>query len=124
MPIAKGGREPKYPSTVELSAHVLADLLGIPHAAGRSRVPLKTSATVEAAQLLTQRGDHRVLVVDADPQPFAAMADTQNLLDELGQSYKPILLDCPPGSGLPASAEVWEEARRTLGLDSPDRPAS
>ncbi|MFH8582221.1 ParA family protein [Streptomyces zaomyceticus] len=97
MPIGKGGREPKAPNTAKLKARLVANLLGTPKATARSRVHGKTSASLDMDQLLALGGSHRVLVVDVDPQPSAAMADIQQALDETRQSYDPIILDCPPG---------------------------
>ncbi|MFH9044325.1 hypothetical protein ACH4FA_34015 [Streptomyces sp. NPDC017966] len=53
----------------------------------------KTTTSVELVQLLAQCGGNRVPLMDLDPAPFATMEDTQQVLEELGQSYDPIILD-------------------------------
>ncbi|MFD7956037.1 ParA family protein [Streptomyces ardesiacus] len=124
MPITKGGREPKYPNMPALAADFIAGRPGAAQGTTRSRVRGKTTTSIELAQLLAQRGGNRVLLMDLAPAPSATMEDIEQLRDELGQSYDPIILDCPGGPGVPVSPEVWEEARRTLGLDADDRPTA
>ncbi|MFH8260521.1 nucleotide-binding protein [Streptomyces roseolus] len=126
MPIAKGGR-PKYPNLAALTADLVADRFGAAHDITRSQVrgkTTKTTTSIELAQLLAQRGGNRVLLVDLDPAPSATMEDIDQLQDELGQRYDPVILDHPGGPSVPLSAEVWEEARRTLGLDAGDHPTA
>lgn len=124
MPIDNQGSEPKENSTPEPAARVAANLRGAPYLTPRSRVRGKTTTSIELAQLLAQYGGNRVLLMDLDPAPSATMEDIEQLRDELGQSYDPIILDYPGGPGVPVSPEVWEEARRTLGLDADDRPTA
>ncbi|MDF3303031.1 ParA family protein [Streptomyces tropicalis] len=125
MPIDNQGREPKENiSTPEPAARVAANLPGGPYLGPRSRVRGKTTTSIEMAQLLAQRGGDRVLLVDLDPAPSATMEDIEQALDGLGQSYDPIILDCPGGPSAPVSPQVWEEARHTLGLDADDRPTA
>jgi hypothetical protein len=107
-----------------LAADFIADRLGAAHDTTRSRVRGKTTTSIELAQLLAQRGFSGVLLVDLDPAPSATMEDIEQLRDELGQRYDPVILDYPGGPSVPASPEVWEEARRTLGLDAGDRPSA
>ncbi|GAA2720616.1 MULTISPECIES: ParA family protein [Streptomyces] len=125
MPIDNKGREPKEnSSTAEPAARVLANLSGDPCLTPRSRVRGKTTTSIEPAQLLAQRGGNRVLLMDLDPAPSATMEDNEQVRDELRQSYDPAILDCPGGPSVPVSPQVWEEARRTLGLDAGDRPTA
>lgn len=85
MPIDNQGREPKENSTPEPAPRVVANLRGGPDLTPRSRVRGKTTTSIEVVQLLAQRGDNRVLVVDVDPAPSATMEDIERALDELGQ---------------------------------------
>ena len=124
MPIDNKGLDPKESSTPEPAARVVSNLPGGPYLTPRSRVRGKTTTSIELAQLLAQRGGNRVLLMDLDPAPSATMEDIEQLRDELGQRYDPILLDCPGGPSVPVSPQVWEEARRTLSLDDGDRPTA
>ncbi|MFI0813503.1 ParA family protein [Streptomyces echinatus] len=122
MPIDNQSREPKENSTPEPAAR--ANLRGSLYLTPRSRVRGKTTTSIEGVQLLAQHAGNRVLLMDLDPAPSTTMDDVQQGLGELGQSYDPVILDYPGGPGVPVSPEVWEEARRTLGLDADERPTA
>ncbi|MCZ1011962.1 ParA family protein [Streptomyces lydicus] len=110
MPIEKGGREPKLTSTAELAAHLLTDLIS-----PRSQVQGKTSTSFEAAQLLAQRADDQILVVDIGSQRPAEAPETGP------KAYTPIILDGLQSSSLPVlPGPLREEVRRALGLDARD----
>lgn len=118
MPIEKGGREPKLTSGAELAARFIANRHGGAALSPRSRVRGKTSISLEVAQLLAQRADDRVRLVDVDPSPLPLIGTLPHVLPP----YTPTLLDCPPSSPYPAGGPVWQEALRVLGLpESEDR---
>ncbi|MFH0245895.1 ParA family protein [Streptomyces sp. HK10] len=125
MPIGNQGSEPKEnSSTPEPAARVVTNLPGGTHLTLRSRGRGKTTTSIEMAQLLAQHGGNRVLLMNLDPAPSATMEGIEQLREELGQRYDPIILDYPGGPSVPVSPEVWEEARHTLGLDADDRPTA